>query len=481
VPTVREQVNYSGTMRFEAVTVFPTTVEELRFELQSARKRGLKVTLQGGALSYGDSAMPSQGSIVVNLTQMNRILGFDWDAGTVRVEPGVQLGEILVHSLPKMWILPVVPGDHKVTTGGAISNNVHGKSSWRYGNFGSHIYRMRVMLADGREVTASSTENRDLFEGLISGIGGLGVIVEAELKLLKIPSAHILVETVTVDCIEKSLAVLNSSTEGWDLFLSWSDMFPRGEHLGRGFVERARWDPPAEGCTPEEVRESLYGKQKFLRLFPYRLVWRMLRPFWGRRFVRWLNGGLYWSGWFRSKFKAPRRMLVTDFLTIHKRLPDMRDVYKPHGYYEFQPLIARESGPRAVRELMEICQQYRCESLLCGIKLHKPDGFPLSYCGDGYSVGIDIHAAEISHLEAEAFAEAVVNHTMESGGRVFLAKDQWLAHHHMRKLFSRFDDYLDLKKRYDPGHLFETRQIARVIRPHLLAALAESVKTGSLP
>ena len=45
------------------------------------------------------------------------------------------------------------------------------------------VRRITVILADGRRVEASPTENSELFHGCIGGYGGLGVITEATLDL----------------------------------------------------------------------------------------------------------------------------------------------------------------------------------------------------------------------------------------------------------------------------------------------------------
>jgi FAD/FMN-containing dehydrogenase len=66
--------------------------------------------------------------------------------------------------------------------GGSLSVNVHG----RYAGLGpiiSTVRSFRVVLADGSVVTASPTENREIFYGAIGGYGGLGVITQATLEL----------------------------------------------------------------------------------------------------------------------------------------------------------------------------------------------------------------------------------------------------------------------------------------------------------
>jgi FAD/FMN-containing dehydrogenase len=68
------------------------------------------------------------------------------------------------------------------TVGGSLSVNAHG----RYVGLGPLILSvksLKVVLADGSTVEASPTHNTDIFNGVIGGYGGLGVITEATLEL----------------------------------------------------------------------------------------------------------------------------------------------------------------------------------------------------------------------------------------------------------------------------------------------------------
>src|SRR4051812_16381157 len=107
--------NYARTMRVRAVIEYPQSVVDVQRMLGNARRSSRPVCLQGAALSYGDSALPLDEGVVISLTKMNRVLETNFAEKWVRVEAGVSLGEILSRSLPHRLILPVVPGEHRVT------------------------------------------------------------------------------------------------------------------------------------------------------------------------------------------------------------------------------------------------------------------------------------------------------------------------------------------------------------------------------
>ena len=88
--------------------------------------------------SYGDAALNSAGR-VIDMTRMNRILGFDPKTGILSVEAGVQIGEIARLYAPRGWLPAVMPGTGFATVGGCIAQDVHGKNHHGVGSFGCHV------------------------------------------------------------------------------------------------------------------------------------------------------------------------------------------------------------------------------------------------------------------------------------------------------------------------------------------------------
>ena len=68
------------------------------------------------------------------------------------------------------------------TVGGSLSVNVHGRNLDR-GQLIETVESIKVLLADGSFVTASRTENSDLFVAAVGGYGAFGIIIEATLLL----------------------------------------------------------------------------------------------------------------------------------------------------------------------------------------------------------------------------------------------------------------------------------------------------------
>ena len=74
----------------------------------------------------------------------NRILDFCPTSGTIEVEPGIRLGELFAFSVPRGYLLSIMPGHPSITVGGCIGCNVHGKNQHREGNFENAVEALTV-------------------------------------------------------------------------------------------------------------------------------------------------------------------------------------------------------------------------------------------------------------------------------------------------------------------------------------------------
>jgi delta24-sterol reductase len=86
------------------------------------------------------------------------------------------------------YLPPVVMEFPGITVGGGFVGTAGESSSFKHGFFDRTVLSAEVILADGTLVTASATENKELFEGLRGSFGTLGVLTMVELQLLPLKS-----------------------------------------------------------------------------------------------------------------------------------------------------------------------------------------------------------------------------------------------------------------------------------------------------
>lgn len=79
---------------------------------------------------------------------------------------------------------PIVTEFPGITVGGAVMGGAGESSSFKYGCFSEICLEYEVILGNGTMRSVSSTKNKDLFEGIASSYGTLGIITQIKIKLI---------------------------------------------------------------------------------------------------------------------------------------------------------------------------------------------------------------------------------------------------------------------------------------------------------
>jgi decaprenylphospho-beta-D-ribofuranose 2-oxidase len=165
--------------------------DELRDCLREARRRGWRVSVRAGQMAFDTQAL-SEGMVI-------QLEGFDAigpvDNGRITVGANAPWGRILEAARQAGYVPYVMVSTEFATAGGTLSSDCLSRFSPTCGKEGNHVERFSLMTLDGKVVECSRTENHDLFAGVISGFGCLGVVLEVTYRLLHVGFSNIVVET----------------------------------------------------------------------------------------------------------------------------------------------------------------------------------------------------------------------------------------------------------------------------------------------
>src|SRR5262250_748601 len=148
--------------------------------VQFAREQNALVSVRGGGHSVAGKSV-CDGGLMIDLSAMKGIR-VDPAKKTARAEAGLTLGEFDRET--QAFGLATTLGTVSKTgisglTLGAGWGHLHAK----YGLALDNLISLDVVTADGRLLTASATENEDLFWGLRGSGGNLGIVTSLEYRL----------------------------------------------------------------------------------------------------------------------------------------------------------------------------------------------------------------------------------------------------------------------------------------------------------
>ena len=177
-----------------AVVVAPRSEDEVRAVLKAARRLRIPVTPQGARTGLSGGALPSAGGLALDLTRMNRILEIDRENLYAVVEPGV-VTQTLQEEVERagLYYPPDPSSRGSCTIGGNIAENAGGPRAAKYGTTGRYVSGLRVAIPSGA-VLALGGKNRkdvagyDLLPLFVGSEGTLGVVTQATLRLVPLPS-----------------------------------------------------------------------------------------------------------------------------------------------------------------------------------------------------------------------------------------------------------------------------------------------------
>ena len=198
--------------------VFVQTTEEVQKIIKIANKYKTPIICRGAGTNTVGSCVPVNGGIVLNFSKMNKILELNSQNMSIRVQPGITVGEIQAAAEKAGLFFPPDPSNLKVSTiGGCISQNSAGARCFKYGSVKNYILDLKVVCANGEIISTGSNTVKnavgyDLNSIFTGSEGTLGIIIEATLKLIPKPEDTKVVMAYfdnindTVECVNQIIS-----------------------------------------------------------------------------------------------------------------------------------------------------------------------------------------------------------------------------------------------------------------------------------
>ena len=195
------------------VVVRPRSEEEVRRVVQLAGTSSTPVLVRGAGTSLTGAAV-QEGSVVIDTRNMNKVLKVDTVNWYVQVQAGMLLEEMNKELEPYGFFFPPDPASSGIcTVGGAIAEGAGGLRCVKYGTMKDWVLALRVVLPNGLatrfgEPLAKNRAGYDLVHLMVGSEGTLGIVTEAYLKIIPIPTVSVRRFLVTFDDWESTGEVI---------------------------------------------------------------------------------------------------------------------------------------------------------------------------------------------------------------------------------------------------------------------------------
>ena len=442
------QLNGTRVRRIE----YPDSVEPLGGLLRHADGVDQPLCIAGGRHAMGGQQFAS-GAVLIDMTSMNRVLGFDPDKGHVEVEAGICWPELLAwlaraqhNQWPQWGIRQKQTGADRLSIGGTLSANAHGRGL-ALKPFIDDVESFTLLDANGQIRTCSREQNSELFSLVIGGYGLFGVIATVKLRLVRRRKMQRLVSVI--DLAELLPAVADRMTDG----CLYGDFQFAIDPLSDDFLNKgvfSCYQPVHDKTVMPEGQKELHAEDWMKLLYlAHQEKSRAFENY--SRYYLSTDGQYYWSDDHQ----------LSEYLIDYHRQLDVQlgasgcgtemitELYVPrHRLVSFMDDVRadlRDSGANVVYGTIRFIERDD-ESFLPWARA------PYACIIFNLHTG---HSPEALEKTAEDFRR-LIDHAIRHGGSFYLTYHRWASRQQVQTCYPEFPRFLALKKHYDPGGRFQS-------------------------
>jgi L-gulono-1,4-lactone dehydrogenase len=418
-----EWSNWTGDQSCRPVSVArPRSVDELAETVSSAVASGRTLKVRGSGHSFTEAALTD--GVMIDLGAMDRVLDADPSSGLVRVEGGITIRQLSLELHRLGLAMPNLGDIDRQTISGAISTATHGTGA-SLASIPTQVRAVELVTGSGEAVELTAASDPDGLLAARVGLGALGAISAVTLQTVEAFALHRIDEPRPLDEVLARIDELARDNDHFEFFV-----FP--------YTDKAltiRRNRTSEALRPRSELNVLIN-ERFLQNtvgdWLMRLTSRRnaLIPRLTRMSALLLSEGDYIDQSFRI-FSSEREIRFT----------------------EMEYALPRPRGPEAVRRVLDWISRERYPvAFPIECRVGAPDGALLSPAHARRTFYIAVH--QYRGMEWRPYFEAVEAIMGEYGGRPHWGKRHSLTREVLEQRYPRFDDFLAVRERLDPGRAF---------------------------
>jgi len=415
----------------------PTTIDAI---VEAVRSHPGPVSIGGGRFSQGGQTA-TEGALQIDMRRLDGVVAFSKERKEITVQAGITWRKIQNTIDPHDLSVQIMQSYANFTAGGSLSVNVHGRYIGQ-GPLVQSVRSIRIVLADGRLVTASPAENPEIFYGAIGGYGALGVIVEATLGL----ADNVRVErTSEVMPLSAYRDYFDTRIRGHrDVIFHNADIYP-------GAYDTVRATSFVRTDKPVTIESRLMPEDK---------------SYWGDRLgMRMVSD---WPGG-----KALRRYVLDPILFRGERV-EWRNYEASYDVKELEPVSRRTSTyvlqeyfvpvdrlEEFVRAMADILNRHHVNTLNVSIRHATQDpGTLLAWARTEVFAFVHYYkqgTSDADRREVGVWTRELIDAATALGGAYYLPYQIHATERQFRAAYPRADAFFALKRKLDPTNKFRNK------------------------
>jgi FAD/FMN-containing dehydrogenase len=448
VNDIHSQLNATRVNRI----IKPLSSNDLRATLLTAKSQGKALSITGGRHAMGTQQFGT-GTILVDMTGMNRVLDLDAERGIVEVEAGIEWPQLLDHLMnaqvgrEKQWgIMQKQTGADRLSVGGALASNVHGRGL-KFKPIIDQVDSFTLMDQTGAILRCSRDENPELFRLVIGGYGLFGIVTSARLRLWERKKVQRIVEIRDTKHIIESFEQRIADGYLYGDFQFATDS-SRDSFLRRGVFSCYR---PVDPATPLTANPTRFHPEDWARLTYYSHKYKR-RAFevYTKRYLA-TSGQVYWSDSQLSAAyvdnyheeldrKLGAKVKATEMIT---------EIYVPRyslaSFMEDARVALRNQNANVIYGTVRL--------------IEKDEESFLRWARESFACVIfNLHVThDATGLENAATAfRSLIDLGIQYGGSYYLTYHRLATKEQVEACYPRFREFLELKLKHDPDEMFQS-------------------------
>ena len=454
---------HSGMNRTSVSRVYePRNVEDVVRTVQRCRSEARPLAVAGGRHAMGGQQFLSAGALL-DMRRLNRVRSFDEERGLLEVEAGIQWPDVIRAYLTRPggmqcpWgIRQKQTGADRLTIGGAVSANIHGRGLTSR-PFIDDLEALEIVTADGEIVICSREHRPELFRHVVGGYGLHGVVTAATLRLA--PRLQVVREVEMLE-IDGLIARLDERIRSGALY---GDFQFAIDPVSPSFLRKG-----ILSCyLPTGDSKPIPARQRRLSQIDWNWLIEMAHRDKARAFDEFSEFYLDTSG---QRYWSDTHQLNIYLESYHAAL-DQRLGSKVHGGEMITELyVPRDRLAAFMHDVRDDFLRHRADLIYGTIRLIEADDeSALPWAREAYAcvifnLHVDHHAAAIE--DARGALIRLIDHAIAHRGSYYLAYHRFARRDQLLTCHPRIREWLAHKDRIDPGRLFQSdwyRHLLRVI------------------